>query len=261
MYTHILFFLITFSNACSDAEKVGCVASFAACGGLCACDLPVCECCPLCAACLIASSATCCQCMFPNWKECNDQPNPCHVGYNLSKNINVQCCGNVPYDTSTTQCCGGKTFDITKEACCGDQIYNPFLLSCCKNMVYNPNFEKCCRNDFKYTYAICTKEKECCQDSCINKTDACCIYALDNNWNNNKYVKCPGQTDTFHPCCGTYNNPVCLKPGEQCCVSEHPVLKKFACSGPCCQKNVRTLEKVCCPGGCQGSNGLYCEKD
>src|SRR5688572_5929522 len=123
---HILFFFFALTTACSDADKVGCVASFAACGGLCACDLPVCECCPLCAACLIASSATCCQCIFPNWKECKDQTNPCNNNnnYNLSKNINVGCCGTMPYDISTTGCCNGKRYDLKNEGCCGTEIYD-----------------------------------------------------------------------------------------------------------------------------------------
>ncbi len=83
---YILFFLLLISvtNACTRAEKVKCVAAAAGCGAICACDFPVCECCIPCLACITATVADCCECLFPGWSGCTD-----YVTSNIVKNLAV----------------------------------------------------------------------------------------------------------------------------------------------------------------------------
>jgi len=57
----ILLLIITFTltYACN---KITCAAYIGACGGLCTCDLPICECCAQCVGCLGAMWSECCDC-------------------------------------------------------------------------------------------------------------------------------------------------------------------------------------------------------
>jgi hypothetical protein len=57
----ICFFLLFLTTAFA-CNRISCAAYIGACGGLCTCDLPVCECCPGCIACLGAMWAECCAC-------------------------------------------------------------------------------------------------------------------------------------------------------------------------------------------------------
>lgn len=69
-------------DACSPAKKVECFAASGTCGALCACDLPVCECCLMCLMCVTGTVADCCECLFPQWDKCNDQTKDhCVVAY------------------------------------------------------------------------------------------------------------------------------------------------------------------------------------
>ena len=45
-----------------SCNKVTCAAYIGACGGFCACDVPACECCPECLACLGTMWSECCDC-------------------------------------------------------------------------------------------------------------------------------------------------------------------------------------------------------
>ena|SRR4029079_6720358 len=67
-----LILLFTIGEACSTANKIKCGALAAGCGATCLCDFPVCECCPLCLACIVASGADCCECLFGGWSGCSD---------------------------------------------------------------------------------------------------------------------------------------------------------------------------------------------
>jgi len=58
-YLIALLLLVKVTCACN---KVACAAYIGACGGICTCDFPVCECCPQCVACAGAMWAECCSC-------------------------------------------------------------------------------------------------------------------------------------------------------------------------------------------------------
>jgi len=67
-----MFFLIFIGSAlaCSTAKMAECAAAATACGGICVCDFPVCECCIGCVACITATLAGCCECLYPSWSGC-----------------------------------------------------------------------------------------------------------------------------------------------------------------------------------------------
>lgn len=70
----IFLFTIIFSGAvfsiCTEAKRIACVSAAAGCGASCVCDIPVCECCPVCLACVVGTVSGCCDCLFPNWSGC-----------------------------------------------------------------------------------------------------------------------------------------------------------------------------------------------
>jgi len=92
---HVLTLLILFLCTagalaqCSMSKKVSCVAAMTGCGGTCICDLPVCECCPVCLACVTATVADCCECLFPTWSGCTDEKLMSKVNH-LSKSLTNQ---------------------------------------------------------------------------------------------------------------------------------------------------------------------------
>ena len=61
-----------FAN-CPTSKKISCAAAMVGCASVCACDIPVCECCPGCIACVSATVADCCECLFPCWSGCTDK--------------------------------------------------------------------------------------------------------------------------------------------------------------------------------------------
>src|SRR5271154_2986846 len=79
-FVHVFLFLEIISSICtrpivaqqcSAAKIVECVAAAAGCGTVCVCDFPACECCIGCLACVTATVANCCECLFPGWSECS----------------------------------------------------------------------------------------------------------------------------------------------------------------------------------------------
>ena len=87
MRTFLLIFLfIVTSLACN---KIACGALIAGCTGVCACDFPVCECCPECAVCLGTMWESCCSC----FGKCDELAAIHHkrsdmlTGYNLSETV------------------------------------------------------------------------------------------------------------------------------------------------------------------------------
>jgi len=54
--------LLTVICVVQACNKIACGTLIAGCAGSCLCDLPACECCPICAVCLGSMWSTCCDC-------------------------------------------------------------------------------------------------------------------------------------------------------------------------------------------------------
>ena len=159
MLTIILFVVLSiyFVSSCTDADKVICVTAFGACGNICACDVLECACCPMCAACLLGASAACCECIFPDWKECNQQQNPCSRFLKNENNFTLDI-KYPPYPYF--QCCGGIPYDFRDRSCCDGVIYNSkSSTNCCRTGIY------------PYKYKLCDN---CCQESIRSVQLVCC---------------------------------------------------------------------------------------
>jgi len=85
-------------NACTTMEKVKCTAAYVGCGAICACDIPACECCVPCLACVTATSADCCECLFPGWSGCSNMLLMAKI-----KNATIK----GPASCASTVCCNG----------------------------------------------------------------------------------------------------------------------------------------------------------
>jgi hypothetical protein len=173
--------------------------------------------------------------MFPNWKECNDQPNPCKnkITANINTKINIS--------NPNIQCCGNRPYDSTNSICCGNQLFDPYIdkdTACCFDKMYNFKTERCCANGRKST--VCSKGSGCCNGLCRNIGDSCCE---DGHSCPPGTQCCFGTCCKVHehdPCCGTLENPICLKPNQNCCQSVHSPNKYFACDNGCCADRCRT---------------------
>lgn len=84
-------------TSCTTAKKVECVAAALGCGTICICDFPACECCAGCLACVTATSANCCECLFPGWSGCNY--------INPPKNSTGACASARCYNSAGQICC------------------------------------------------------------------------------------------------------------------------------------------------------------
>ena len=82
----IVFFLVAVITSIATqviaCNKVAC----AACSGICACDYPICDCCPQCLACLGSLWAKCCDC----FGKCDSLKNLVDIRPQLAVNITLQ---------------------------------------------------------------------------------------------------------------------------------------------------------------------------
>lgn len=127
----LIFCVSAVLSSCPTTKKVSCAAAMVGCGTTCVCDFPACECCPLCLACVTATAADCCECLFPGWSGCTDKkliqgtvqnskffpnqtttknPCMCYLGqgkYSCGSVFNGQvCCNNkwCPCNPNVSQC-------------------------------------------------------------------------------------------------------------------------------------------------------------
>ena len=68
----ILFLLlITVAYTCSPFKKMACSFAYVGCESTCdGCNIPECDCCTACLACVTETVERCCQCLFPQWVGC-----------------------------------------------------------------------------------------------------------------------------------------------------------------------------------------------
>lgn len=107
----VIFSVLAYAN-CPVSKKISCAAAMVGCGTVCACDIPVCECCPGCLACV--STADCCDCLFPNWSGCTED----------SKMFNNQT--NIKVDTGDCVCYLGQG----RYSCGAGSACNPNVSPC-----------------------------------------------------------------------------------------------------------------------------------
>lgn len=192
-FTFALLCLIIIAQGCTNADKVKCVAAMVGCGAICGCDIPVCECCPECLACVTATVADCCDCLFPGWSGCTDtRPTlTCARTICYDKNQSICCsedksatcaCPKQDYGNSTCTC--GKYTDIKNEGCSH--------ISCAQGTT-----KKCCPVG---TEASC---------QCINGVSSCtCQTIIKGEACANVYCK----HDTAAICCPTGQQAKCVCP-------------------------------------------------
>lgn len=56
------------NTSMANCNRLACASLITTCALTCACDFPVCECCPMCVACLGSMIAECCDCVLPAYK-------------------------------------------------------------------------------------------------------------------------------------------------------------------------------------------------
>ena len=111
---------------CPAVKMTACVSAAATCGETCVCDVPACECCPLCLACVVGIAGNCCDCLFPGWSGCTWGSE--HVSNDSSSTPPVSTPIPTPaapsqVDAAYKDCCGFGSCSV----CCND----PNTYACC----------------------------------------------------------------------------------------------------------------------------------
>lgn len=176
MQNLMLFLLIAQTHmalSCSNADRALCAAAVSICIKVCSCDVIDCFCCAECIARTAAAGATCCECLFPNWEECKDPPNPCE-----SVPDNDRCCGEKPYNAFNHLCCGGKLYENNNlNDCCGGVLFQGVTgMTCCENKYIVHPIDCCILSHDGVDHEIqqVCPGGTCCRESATTFNYVCC---------------------------------------------------------------------------------------